>query len=86
MTASFGLGQIVGPIFAGWVHDLTGTFLLPSVAAAALRRSAPCWVEAYRSSVAMTSATAPAMSAGSNSACASHTNQGSRESGSGSRP
>src|SRR5687767_9799063 len=43
-------------------------------------------VEAYRSSVAMTSATAPAMSAGSNSAWASHTNHGSRESGSGSRP
>src|SRR5688572_27305555 len=36
MTASFGLGQIIGPIFAGWVHDLTGTFLLPSIAAAAL--------------------------------------------------
>jgi predicted MFS family arabinose efflux permease len=35
MTASFGLGQIIGPIFAGWVHDLTGTFILPSVAAAA---------------------------------------------------
>jgi MFS family permease len=35
MTAAFGLGQIIGPIFAGWVHDLTGTFLLPSVAAAA---------------------------------------------------
>jgi predicted MFS family arabinose efflux permease len=35
MTASFGLGQIIGPIFAGWVHDLTGAFLLPSVAAAA---------------------------------------------------
>ncbi|HEY1383171.1 MAG TPA: YbfB/YjiJ family MFS transporter [Dongiaceae bacterium] len=35
MTASFGLGQIIGPIFAGWIHDLTGTFLLPSVAAAA---------------------------------------------------
>jgi predicted MFS family arabinose efflux permease len=34
MTASFGVGQIIGPIFAGWVHDLTGTFLLPSVAAA----------------------------------------------------
>jgi predicted MFS family arabinose efflux permease len=34
MTASFGLGQIIGPIFAGRVHDLTGTFLLPSVAAA----------------------------------------------------
>jgi predicted MFS family arabinose efflux permease len=36
MTASFGLGQIIGPIFAGWLHDLTGTFLLSSVAAAAL--------------------------------------------------
>ena len=36
MTASFGLGQIIGPIFAGWVHDLTDTFLLPSIAAAAL--------------------------------------------------
>ena len=36
MTASFGLGQIIGPIFAGWVHDLTGTFLLPSVAAVVL--------------------------------------------------
>jgi predicted MFS family arabinose efflux permease len=35
MTASFGVGQIIGPAFAGWVHDLTGTFLLPSVAAAA---------------------------------------------------
>jgi predicted MFS family arabinose efflux permease len=34
MTASFGLGQIIGPIFAGWVHDMTGTFLMPSVAAA----------------------------------------------------
>ena len=34
MTAAFGLGQIIGPIFAGWVHDLTGTFLLPSIAAA----------------------------------------------------
>jgi len=35
MTAAFGLGQIIGPIFAGWIHDLTGTFLMPSVAAAA---------------------------------------------------
>jgi predicted MFS family arabinose efflux permease len=35
MTASFGVGQIVGPAFAGWIHDLTGTFLLPSITAAA---------------------------------------------------
>jgi predicted MFS family arabinose efflux permease len=34
MTASFGLGQIIGPSFGGWMHDLTGAFLLPSVAAA----------------------------------------------------
>lgn len=34
MTAAFGVGQIVGPVFAGWVNDLTGSFLWPSVAAA----------------------------------------------------
>jgi predicted MFS family arabinose efflux permease len=34
MTAAFGLGQIVGPGFAGMVYDATGTFVLPSLAAA----------------------------------------------------
>lgn len=34
MTASFGLGQIVGPSFAGLVFDLTGSFAIPSIAAA----------------------------------------------------
>jgi hypothetical protein len=35
MTAAFGLGQIVGPVFAGAAHDATGSFLLPSLTAAA---------------------------------------------------
>jgi predicted MFS family arabinose efflux permease len=33
MTASFGLGQIVGPVFAGVLYDATGTFLFPSLIA-----------------------------------------------------
>jgi predicted MFS family arabinose efflux permease len=35
MTAAFGLGQIIGPVVAGYAFDLTGSFLLPSMAAAA---------------------------------------------------
>jgi predicted MFS family arabinose efflux permease len=35
ITASFGLGQIVGPAFAGYLHDLSGSFLAPTLAAAA---------------------------------------------------
>jgi predicted MFS family arabinose efflux permease len=33
MTAAFGLGQIVGPVFAGVIYDATGTFLVPSLTA-----------------------------------------------------
>ncbi|MEI2384601.1 YbfB/YjiJ family MFS transporter [Breoghania sp. JC706] len=35
MTASFGFGQMVGPTLAGLAYDATGSFLLPSLAAAA---------------------------------------------------
>jgi predicted MFS family arabinose efflux permease len=34
VTAVFGLGQILGPAFAGYVFDLTGSFASPSMAAA----------------------------------------------------
>ena len=34
LTAAFGVGQIVGPLFAGVIYDATGSFLLPSIAAA----------------------------------------------------
>jgi predicted MFS family arabinose efflux permease len=34
LTAVFGIGQIVGPAFAGATYDATGSFLLPSMAAA----------------------------------------------------
>ena len=35
MTAFFGVGQIVGPAFAGYAYDATGSFALPSWCAAA---------------------------------------------------
>jgi predicted MFS family arabinose efflux permease len=35
MTAAFGLGQIIGPAFGGAVYDATGSFVAPSLTAAA---------------------------------------------------
>ena len=35
ITAGFGVGQILGPVVAGWLIDRTGGFLLPSLIAAA---------------------------------------------------
>ncbi len=35
LTAAFGVGQIVGPVVAGFGFDLTGSFLLPSMMAVA---------------------------------------------------
>jgi MFS family permease len=35
LTAAFGLGQIAGPIVAGYGFDLTGSFFVPSMLAVA---------------------------------------------------
>ena len=36
MTASFGLGQIIGPIYSGYAFEWGGSFLLPSLTASGL--------------------------------------------------
>jgi MFS family permease len=33
VTGAFGLGQIIGPAFAGMLSDRLGSFLAPSIAA-----------------------------------------------------
>ncbi|TAV49911.1 MFS transporter [Rhizobium leguminosarum] len=35
MTAAFGVGQIVGPVVAGWIAERTGSFTVPTMIAAA---------------------------------------------------
>jgi MFS family permease len=36
MTAAFGVGQILGPIVAGFLAQWSGSFFVPSIAAAAV--------------------------------------------------
>jgi MFS family permease len=31
MTAAFGVGQIAGPLVAGWVAEMTGSFTMPTI-------------------------------------------------------
>ncbi|MNL75753.1 hypothetical protein D3C87_2016160 [compost metagenome] len=36
MTAAFGIGQIIGPVVAGWLAQRTGSFAAPTLIAAAV--------------------------------------------------
>jgi predicted MFS family arabinose efflux permease len=46
MTAVFGIGQMIGPSFGGFLHDHSGSFLLPSLAAAVFLLAAAALVGA----------------------------------------
>jgi predicted MFS family arabinose efflux permease len=48
MTASFGIGQIVGPVVAGVMADWTGDFILPSVGAGLILAASGALVLAAR--------------------------------------
>ena len=42
MTAIFGIGQMIGPTFGGFLHDVSGSFRLPTLAAAGVLVIAAC--------------------------------------------
>jgi predicted MFS family arabinose efflux permease len=49
MTAIFGIGQMIGPTFGGVLHDVSGSFRLPTLAAAAVLLAASLLVFATAS-------------------------------------
>ncbi|HTV70940.1 MAG TPA: YbfB/YjiJ family MFS transporter [Rhizobiaceae bacterium] len=51
MTASFGIGQIIGPVVAGFMADWTGDFILPSVGAGLILVASGALVLAARPAV-----------------------------------
>ncbi|MCB1492909.1 MAG: YbfB/YjiJ family MFS transporter [Rhodobiaceae bacterium] len=48
MTAAFGVGQVAGPVFAGYAHRIGDSFLVPSLAAAAALVVAAVLIESSR--------------------------------------